>query len=253
MNDVVAIALQKARAEFARSTTTAARQSMRQVRQLDRIREIDSRFYVMFEVACLFRDNSTAEATNTLRGIAPLSDAEWFELQSILGSAPENKFPAFVSACRGLRNQFTPPIILEPVSPTQSTQDNSISPAVLIATDELKESIATELLGGKSKQDIAAGLVQQGWNMESALRIINEVKVSIADHKSSPEGRRQFAKAYARHVLYGLICVCAGIGATWWSYKTATAQDFYWAFWGVIGYGVADFFYGLFGWIKYSD
>ena len=253
MNDVVASALQKARAEFARSTTTAARQSMRHVRQLDRVHEIDSRFYVMFEVACLFRDNSTGEATNALRGIAPLSDAEWAELQTILGSAPENKFPAFASACRGLRNQFTPPIILESVSPTQSTQHNSVSPAVLMATDELKEAITIELLGGKSKQDIAAGLVHQGWNMESALRIINDVKVSIADYKSSPEGRRQFAKAYARHVLYGLFCICAGVGATWWSYKTATAGDYYWAFWMVIGYGVADFFYGLFGWIKYSD
>ena len=86
MNDVVASTLQKARAEFARSTTTLARQTMMQVRQLDRVREIDSRFYVMFEVACLFRDNSTAEATKTLRGIAPLSDAEWAELQTILGS-----------------------------------------------------------------------------------------------------------------------------------------------------------------------
>lgn len=253
MNDVVASALQKARAEFARSTTTAARQSMMQVRQLDRVREIDSRFYVMFEVACLFRDNSTAEATNTLRGIAPLSDAEWAELQTILGSAPENKFPAFASACRGLRNQFTPPIILESVSPTQSTQHNSVSPAVLMATDELKEAIANELLGGKSKQDIAAGLVHQGWNMESALRIIKDVKVSIADYKSSPEGRRQFAKASARRVLYGLICICAGVGATWWSYKTSTAGNYYWAFWLVICFGVVRFFYGLFGWIKYSD
>jgi len=210
MNDVVASTLQKARAEFARSTTTLARQTMMQVRQLDRVREIDSRFYVMFEVACLFRDNSTAEATKTLRGIAPLSDAEWAELQTILGSAPENKFPAFASACRGLRNQFTPPIILKSVSPTQS-------------------------------------------DMESALRKVNEVKDSTANYKSSPEGRRQLAKASALHLLYGLILICAGIGATWLSNKTATAGDYHWAFWGVIGYGVVDFFYGLFRWIKYSN
>ena len=212
MNDVVASTLQKARAEFARSTTTLARQTMMQVRQLDRVREIDSRFYVMFEVACLFRDNSTAEATNTLRGIMPLSDAEWAELQTILGSAPENKFPAFASACRGLRNQFTPPIILKSVSPTQS-------------------------------------------DMESALRKVNEVKDSTANYKSSPEGRRQLAKASALHLLYGLIWICAGIGATWLLNKTATAGDYHWTFWGVslIGYGVVDFFYGLFRWIKYSN
>ena len=218
MNDVVASTLQKARAEFARSTTTLARQTMMQVRQLDRVREIDSRFYVMFEVACLFRDNSTAEATNTLRGIAPLSDAEWFELQSILGSAPENKFPAFASACRGLRNQFTPPIILKSVSPTQS----DIEPTPII-------------------------------DIEPALRKVNEVKDSTVNYKSSPEGRRQLAKASALHLFYGLIWICAGIGATWLSNKTATAGDYYWTFWGVIGYGVVDFFYGLFGWIKYSD
>ena len=261
MNEVVASALQKARAEFARSTTTAARQSMRQVRQLDRVREIDSRFYVMFEAACLLRDNLSAGATNALLGIAPLGDAEWAELQRILGSAPENKFPAFTSACRALRSQVTPPMMVElsvnddsmTESHSQPKASNASSPGHLMATDELKEAIATELLSGKSKQDIAAGLVRQGWNMESALRIINDVKLSIADYKSSPEGRRQFAKAYVRHVLYGLICICAGVGATWWSYKTSTAQDFYWAFWGVIGLGVVDFFYGLFGWIKYSD
>lgn len=234
MNDVVASALQKARAEFARSTTTQARQTMMRVRQFDRVREIDSRFYVMFEAACLLRENSSAAATNALRGIAPLSEAEWAELLKILGSAAENKFPAFTSACRGLRIQVTPPTIVNisakegptTESHSQPKSSNASSPRRLIAKDELKEVIANELVDDKG---------------------------SIEDRKSSPEGRRQIAKAYAKHVLYGLAGICVGVGATWWSYKSATPGNYYWGFWGVIAYGVGEFFYGLFGWIFYTD
>ena len=261
MNDVVSSALQKARAEFARSTSTVARETMMQVRQIDRVREIDPRFFIIFEAACLLRDNSTLAAVKILRDLSPLSEYEWAEMGKILSSAPENIYPAFTAVCNGLRNQVTPSVEVENTknregtidSQPQSAQTSSQSPLLLVATDELRRSIAAEFLSNKSKREIAAGLVRQGWTMESALRIIYEVKSSIADYEPSPEARKRITNTYAKHILCGLICVCVAGGATFWFYQTPIAYNYYWAFGAVAGCGVLDFFYGLFGWIKYSD
>ena len=261
MNDVVTSVLQKARAEFARSTTAVARETMMQVRQLDRVREIDPRFFIIFEAACLLRDNSTLAAINTLRDLSPLSEDEWAEIGKILSSAPENIYPAFTAVCNGLRNQLTPSVEVENTknreetidSQPQPDQTSSQSPLLLVATDELRRSIEAALLSDKSKLEIAAGLVQRGWTMESALRIIYEVKSSIAEHEPSPEERKRIKNTYAKHILFGLICVCVAGGATFWFYQTPSAFNYFWAFGAVAGCGVLDFFYGLFGWIKNSD
>lgn len=125
MNDTVATELQLAHAELARSTPAQARRTLAGARQLDRAREIDTVFFVLFEVACLMRDNRASDAVNALKAIAPLRSHDWIELDRLLSSVPENKFPAFVAACAALRSQVHSPSAQPgdpppPVPPAQS-------------------------------------------------------------------------------------------------------------------------------------
>ena len=132
MNAVVATEIQKALAEFSRSSTVAARRTMIGVRRLDRKGEVDERFFVMFEAACLLVDNQSEDSVRLLRTIAPLSISEWNDLLDILKSAREYGYKDFVAVCADLprRVDSTPGSNkIEPPRPPPRDQSVSMSQA----------------------------------------------------------------------------------------------------------------------------
>lgn len=270
MNDVLARLLQQARAQFARGTTTDTRKALTQARQVDRAGEMDAAFWVCFEVACLFRDNQSTAGEQMLRHGPKLTDANWKDLEQLLASAPENKFPAFAAVRRQLRSRVAPhprldaPRELDPppsVSPDPGSRPRTVRSG---ANSELIAMIAADLINGKSKTNVVLGLVAQGWTPDDAAGIVDDAAYTVGNDGGSPQVRRSVAKSHLRHMLFGLLWIAVGIGAIYWDtqYNTAAATAeaaasrdslVKWVGYISTAWGAIDFFRGLFGWIKYSD
>ena len=121
-----------------------------------------------------------------------------------------------------------------------------------VSTD-VTESVRSKLNDGKSKKSIIKELVKKGWSEEPATQLVDSVERSIEEYKRSPEGRRELANKYRRHMIFGLLWVAGGTLATVATYSAASEGGTYFIFWGAIVFGAIDFLYGLFRWVQYSS
>jgi len=96
-------------------------------------------------------------------------------------------------------------------------------------------------------------MVKQGVPQEEAERFVYGVQEDLAAFHKTPEGRKALAKRYARHMLFGILWVVAGLLFTAITYSMAKAGGKYWVAWGAVIFGLYDFFKGLFGWLKYRS
>jgi hypothetical protein len=67
-------------------------------------------------------------------------------------------------------------------------------------------------------------------------------------HELSLEHRKEFADAYFRKMMFGLLWAGGGTLVTVWSMTNGRGGIL---FWGAIIFGIYDFFKGLNGWLKY--
>lgn len=129
-----------------------------------------------------------------------------------------------------------------------------LTPEEQKAIDELSETVASELVQGKSKRMIVEELTEHGWPEGLANQFVNNIEQAIDAYKDSPEGQ-QLANAYARHMIFGILWVAGGTVVTIATYQAAFAAGggTYIIAWGAILFGIIDFFRGFFGWLKYSS
>ena len=120
---------------------------------------------------------------------------------------------------------------------------------------KLTEGIAKDIGRGVSKDKIMARLVRDGVPAEASIRLVEDAEESIVAYKSSPEARKAMARAYARHMVYGILWAVGGAVVTAVTYTNAATGHGggrYVIAWGAIAFGLFDFLRGLFGWLKYS-
>lgn len=115
---------------------------------------------------------------------------------------------------------------------------------------ELSGNIAAELAGGADREQIVRELIKQNWPKESALQFVESVEEELRRYKESPEGKKELAEQYARHMLYGLLWAAGGTIVTIGSYTTVSESGgTYVIAYGAILYGIIDFFRGFFSWL----
>ena len=147
-----------------------------------------------------------------------------------------------------------------------------------LSAKELYESVARDIISGKSNWDVVVKLVKQGWSEQAANQIVDRVQHSIDSstetskiikkqrlekHIEPPEVERKElfdksaqernskAKEYADRMGRGAIGVIVGVIITVVTHAldfvpvTVTAYGF-------IILGIIWFFQGLFGWLKYK-
>jgi hypothetical protein len=130
---------------------------------------------------------------------------------------------------------------------------DELSPEEEKAVEGLAEAVAEDLAKGIRKEKIVKNLVKQGLPESEAMQFVGSIEREIELYKNSPAGRQEMAKKYARHMLFGFLWAAGGTIVTAATYQAASGGGTYVIAWGAILFGIIDFFWGLFGWLKYRD
>jgi hypothetical protein len=117
----------------------------------------------------------------------------------------------------------------------------------------LTKAVVRDLVRGVRKCDIVRHLATQGWSDVDAEEYVTKIERAVNDHRDKPAGRQALARAYARHMLYGVLWAAGGITVTVITLAASANGGTYIVAWGAIIFGIIDFFRGLFGWLKYKD
>ena len=121
------------------------------------------------------------------------------------------------------------------------------------AIQALTKAVARDLARGVKSSAIVQQLVKRNWTEEAAEQFVSQVEKAVTEYRETPEARQALAKAYARHMLYGILWAAGGITVTVAALTLSANGGTYIVAWGAIIFGIVDFFRGLSGWMKYKD
>jgi hypothetical protein len=116
--------------------------------------------------------------------------------------------------------------------------------------------VREQLIAGRSEREIAAGLVEAGWDKHVALAFAEDLAATDEEVKRSPERRRALRRRYARLMGRGVIwavgwpvlvtvCCYLALGLSEEIAYTASA--------GPALYGIGLLVRGLVGWVGHRE
>jgi ABC-type phosphonate transport system ATPase subunit len=126
-----------------------------------------------------------------------------------------------------------------------------IKPEEQKAIDRVTGVIARDLERGVNKETIVKKLVSQKWPKEGAIKFVDSVEQALDKYKESPEGRKQLARDFGKHVIYGAFWAAGGAVITIVSFINKADYGSYLLAIGAAGFGIVEIVRGAKGWLKY--
>ena len=142
---------------------------------------------------------------------------------------------------------------LELLGEVESLEDPYALP---LSLGQLKRLVKNEWKLGKSQPQLVEMLVQRGWEETAARQFVaKEVQLLSTVKPLSSTERAEQAQAHLRQMGRGLLQIGAGIVLTVGSRLLASqgGAGISLIFWGLVLWGVIDFWIGLSGWWKNRD
>jgi len=116
--------------------------------------------------------------------------------------------------------------------------------------NKLYESVAHRIAQDESMSIIVADLVKQGWSVEAAVELVNNVEETIEEYEEpSEEWKRNRAIKYVAPMVVGFLLLVAGI--VLFVYGFVSPEFEFILPIGLLVVGLINFSWGLTGWLKH--
>jgi hypothetical protein len=132
------------------------------------------------------------------------------------------------------------------------TYRDRVSPDKRQALNALNARVEKELMQGRRPDQIVKGLTQQGLSEKNAVEVVRMAQYASGNNNPWPGQRKVLTRQHFAQMIMGALMVIVAIAFTIGSYIIASkvGASVFFVGTGIFIGGIANFFRGLFGWLK---